>query len=347
MENYWNLFLEEQKNSIKSLKEIYDKEHVEEGHTISYICKKYNLPFNYVKSQLIDLNLPIIRRYYVSNGELIIKQFIESFYDGKIISHDRKLLGGQKEIDLYIPEFNLGIEYHGSFWHSNIEESKHQNKYLLAKKANIELIQLFDWELEEKEDIVFSLIKSRFGFYDHKINARDCLVKEISLKEYKLFCEENHMQGYAPSRIKLGLFHKDELVSIMSFSRPRSKSNHDYEMIRFCNKKYSSIRGGASKLFSYFTKNFNFSSIISFSDNRLFNGKLYEKLGFNYSHDSSPNYWYIKGQDKLSRISAQKHKLKNLLKEGFNPELSEKENMLSNGYRIIFDAGNKVFVYYK
>lgn len=119
-------------------------------------------------------------------------------------------------------------------------------------------------------------------------------------------------------------------------------------MIRYACRCDTLIIGAATKLFSYFCKNYEFKSIVTFSDNRLFEGKLYEKLGFTFSHETSPNYWYTTGENKISRISAQKHKLKDLLgEENFNDSLSEKDNMLLNGYRIVYDAGNKVFIFNK
>ena len=39
----------------------------------------------------------------------------------------------------------------------------------------------------------------------------------------------------------------------------------------------------------------------------------------------------------------QKHKLKNLLNENFDENLSERDNMINNGYRIYYDTGNLVY----
>jgi ABC-type Zn2+ transport system substrate-binding protein/surface adhesin len=45
-------------------------------------------------------------------------------------------------------------------------------------------------------------------------------------------------------------------------------------------------------------------------------------------------------------LKFQKHKLPEIL-EKFNPELSEKENVLANGYKIVKDCGSFVFTYLK
>lgn len=110
------------------------------------------------------------------------------------------------------------------------------------------------------------------------------------------------------------------------------------------NKKFTSIAGGASKLYKYFISNYKPSSVVSYADLRYSNGNLYKKLGFEFSHFSNPNYWYFKLPDMTlhSRVRFQKHRLCNLL-ENFDNNKTEVENMLNNGYRRIFDCGNAVY----
>ena len=58
------------------------------------------------------------------------------------------------EIDLYITEFHLGIEYNGSYWHSleNLNNrNTHLDKYDLAKQNGIILIQIFEWQWDNTE----------------------------------------------------------------------------------------------------------------------------------------------------------------------------------------------------
>ena len=60
--------------------------------------------------------------------------------------------------------------------------------------------------------------------------------------------------------------------------------------------------------------------------------------------NSEPSYWYIKGDKIWHRSNFQKHILKNKLSV-FDENKTESENMYINGYRRIWDCGNKVFVY--
>ena len=134
----------------------------------------------------------------------------------------------------------------------------------------------------------------------------------------------------------------------MTFGKSRYGKNYDWELLRFCNKKYTSVIGGASKLFKHFTKS-NTGIIVSYADMRRSTGNLYDTLGFELSHISEPNYWYWNKKKDLileSRIKYQKHKLGNILEE-YDANLTESENMYNNDYRKIYDCGNQVWEYKK
>jgi len=68
-------------------------------------------------------------------------------------------------------------------------------------------------------------------------------------------------------------------------------------------------------------------------------------VGFEFIEDSTPNYFWFKVNENIlySRIKFQKHKLENMLKN-FNKDISATENMYNNGYRKIYDCGNKVYI---
>jgi hypothetical protein len=158
------------------------------------------------------------------------------------------------------------------------------------------------------------------------------------------------MQGSDISTIRIGLYYKEELVSLMTFSKPRFTKLYEYELVRFCNKTNTSVIGGASKLFHHFVNSYKPKSIISYADKRYSDGKLYEKLKFSFKENTRLNYFYIKSIngknfEKISRYSAQKHNLKKLLPI-YNPNLSESENMFDNKYRRFWNCGNLVYTFF-
>ena len=294
-------------------------------------------------NNLIDLTLYPLHQP-LQQKEIV--KFIKTIYDGEIIENDRTILGG-KHLDIFLPELNIGIEYDGLYWHSEIfkEKNYHINKTKLCKDNNIFLIHIFEDEWLYKKDIVKSILKNKLNTITNRIYARKCVIKEINSFNCEKFLNENHIQGSCASKIKIGLYYNDELVSIMTFGNERicmgKKSiNDSYEMIRFCNKLDTNIIGGASKLFNYFIKTYNPKNIISYSNNRWFDGSLYKNLGLNYILESKPNYWYIIGNKRKHRFNFRKNKL---IDEGFNPSLTEHEIMLSRKIFRIYDCGNKKF----
>ena len=243
------------------------------------------------------------------------------------------------ELDIYLSNFNLAIEYNGSYWHSEGRKEKeyHLNKTKLCNEKGIQLLHIFDFD---DLDIWKSIISNKLGL-NNKIYARKCIIKELEYKEIKDFLIENHLQGSCVSKINLGLFYNEELVEVMTFGKPRFNKKYDYELLRLCTKKYSNVIGGASKLFKYFIQKYK-GSIISYANRRFSNGNIYKQLGFKELNKTEPNYWYVNGFEILSRYQCQKHKLNSLL-EDFKPELSEYENMSNNGYFRIYDCGNIVY----
>jgi hypothetical protein len=265
----------------------------------------------------------------------------------KVFSNKRDILNG-KELDVFIPSHNLAIEFNGLYWHSEKQgknKNYHLNKTKKCQEQGIKLVHMFEDEWINKKEIVKSILKSKLGIYKEKIGARKCIVKEINNKIAFDFLENNHIQGGINSKYNYGLFFENELISIISISKSRFKKDC-LEITRFANKLNYSIIGGFSKLFSFFKKNNNFNRLKTYADIRYFDGKVYEKNGFVFSHCSNPNYYYLdKNYNKrYNRIKFQKHKLKNLL-ENFNSSLTEWENMLNNGYDRIWNCGNKVYVY--
>jgi hypothetical protein len=270
-----------------------------------------------------------------SKFEIGVYEFFDS-HGYTPLSNVRTIIS-PKEIDLYIPSLNLAVECSGLYWHSEISAEKartyHYNKYKGCKDAGIRLITIFDDEWNNNRPLVESRLVHFMNKENEKIGARRCVVCEISSATSKDFIESNHLQGHANSTINLGLYHNDRLVSVMTFGKPRYNSDYQYELIRFCSS--ANIQGAASKLFTYFIKNYNPSSVISYSDNRWGWGQMYKNLGFNFSHETI-GYQYTNYNHRFSRHKFQKHKL---VEQGHDPSLTEWEIMQNLGYDRIWDCG--------
>ena len=279
-----------------------------------------------------------------SRMENEVFEFIKSIYDGKIVHGDRTVLC-PKELDIYLPDKKFAIEFDGIHWHTDGQGKGvdyHLSKTTGCQEKGIHLVHIFEDEWLDKRSIVEDRIKSMLGIGQTRIQARKCDMKEISSEEASEFMDRNHLQGTCASSFQYGLYHNGELVSVMTFGRPRFNESYDWELIRFASRAGCHVVGGASKLLAEFRKSHS-GSIISYADRRYSDGGLYERLGFTRTGVSSPNYWYIKGNLKLSRYQCQKHRLPALLGEYYFDDMTEEENMLFNGYERMYDCGNLVY----
>ena len=280
-------------------------------------------------------------------NELLL--FIKNNYDSEIVSNSKKIILGY-ELDIYIPDLKLAFEFNGLYWHNEL--SKDKNYHLIktdsCEKQNIQLIHIYEDDWEFKRDIVKSMILNKLGKTINKIYARKTEIKEITdNKLVRGFLNENHIQGFVGSSIKLGLFYENELVSLMTFGKKRKimngiSNNSELEMLRFCNKLNTNVIGGASKLFKYFIRNYNFKEITTYADRSQSNGKLYEILGFNFIHKTEPNYFYVVNRKREFRF---KYRKDVLIKEGYNANKSEHEIMLERGIYRIYNSGNIKYVH--
>lgn len=274
-----------------------------------------------------------------SEAEKEIISFLKEHYNGLIKSNDRTALG-YKEIDVLLPEINLGIEYNGNYWHTEAVVGKkyHFNKTNLAEKNKIKLIQIFEHEWNNKKDIVKSRILSNIGL-SKKIYARKTNIVNLTVEEKNNFLEKTHIQGKDNSSIYLGLNYENNLVACMTFGKPRFGGNYKYELIRYSSELNTNVVGGASKLLNHFKKNY-LGSIVSYADRKWSAGNMYEKLGFKLDHVTEPGYLYYNILKKTvhNRMNFQKHKLEKM--PFYDNSLSEYEIMKLNGYERIWDCGN-------
>jgi hypothetical protein len=243
----------------------------------------------------------------------------------------------------------LAFDFNGVYWHNELYKDRkyHLNKTEFFEKNNIKLIHIYEDDWIHKQDIIKSRILNLLG-KSEKIYARKCKIEEINdNKLVKKFLENSHLQGHVGSKIKIGLFYNDELVSLMTFGNLRKSmgqksSDRSYEMLRFCNKLNTNVIGGASKLFKYFLEKYDPKEVISYADRSWSNGDLYKKLGFELVHKTQPNYYYVIDGVRKHRFGFRKDKL---VKKGSDPNKTEHDIMLERKIYRIYDSGNLKYVF--
>jgi len=334
--------------SILDSQDLLEKEFISTGYNRYQLAKHLKVSASTIDKRLYKYG--ISDKYTFTNqstDEQDVADFIiENAPELSVIRNTRKICP-PKEIDIYIPEKNLAIEYCGLYYHTYNTGGKnrtyHQNKMIECGKRGVRLITIFSNEWGQKREICESRILSAIGKTPERIHARKCEVRKIARDGF-LFFTENHIQGGCGASVCYGLYHNEELVAAMSFGKPRFNKSYEHELLRFANRLNTTVVGGASKLFSAFIKEHSSKSILSYCDLRWGTGGVYEQLGFDCKTQyTSPNYFYTKSHATLeSRNKYQKKKLPKLL-SSFDESLSERQNMFANGYDMIYDCGNSVF----
>lgn len=305
-------------------------------------CNRCNLEF---ESRVSNGHIPVCPscdyKYFNGNSEMennLIKNVCELC---ELKKSDRNVLNG-KELDIYIPDKKLAIEFNGIYWHSELkgkDKNYHLDKTKKCESQNIDLIHIFENEWVEKENIIMNIIKTKLhtGF-KKEINANDCDVRIIKNEETKRFLKRNHIFGDDESDILIGLFYDDLIVSVLTIS----KNKTGFKIDRFCDKLNYYIDGSLIKLWDYF-KNKYIPLNVCIEINRRYNDcGLYLDLGFKKIKTNKPTYYYFKDKPPLfdkSHFTQKKLKYKF---DHYDPDLTEWENMKLNGYNRIWDCGNYI-----
>ena len=278
----------------------------------------------------------------ISKAENSIAEIIKE-YGIKVEQGNRKILNG-KEIDIFLPDYDIGIEYDGLKWHSDEyckDRLYHFKKTNECLNKGIGLIHIFEDEYYMHKEIVLSKIKHLLHINNEleKIDARKCIVNEITNKTASIFFEKNHIQGFSKSTVYLGCFKDKELIGAMSFIKRKEKC---WELNRCASDINYQCRGVIGKLLSYFKKHYEWNTIKTFADKKWIineNENLYSKLGFKKCIVLKPDYKYCKGNTK-ERINKDNFKKKLINKNhDLSSSMSKTEMAKKLGYHKIWDCG--------
>jgi very-short-patch-repair endonuclease len=159
------------------------------------------------------------QHFFQSTGEREVSEFINSV-NIKTINNTRNIISPY-ELDIYLPEHNLAIEYNGLYWHSEQQgkdRNYHKKKHDLCKEQGIQLITIFEDEWQQKQEQVKNKIISLLNKDNRKIiYARKTNIINVTTKNKSCFFEHNHIQGNGPGSINIGLDYEGTLVACMSF----------------------------------------------------------------------------------------------------------------------------------
>lgn len=300
-----------------------------------------------------------IVQYYCSKYQ-IQSQFTGSSYERQLhdwlddqgieyLTNQRTVLT-PKEVDIYIPSANLAIEINGCYWHSpttqtRITKNYHKEKTQLALDANVKLMHIWDHQMYNPVlfDIIKSKIKYKCGLISDRLYARKCVIScNVDTHIQKQFQISTHIQGYRANNITYGLYESGKLVALIGLHKI-----HDgvYDLSRY--SSIGNVVGGFQKLLKAFLRDFPNCTHIETYANMMFTTSIvdnvYTTSGFEFIEWTDPNYFYAKGNTRVSRHKCMKHRLSSWL-PSFDQTLSEYENMVMNGWYRVYDCGHAKYM---
>ena len=348
------MFVEKAK-SIHNDRYDYSKVEYVNAHTkVCIVCPEHGEFWQTPNNHLNGNGCPLCKNRKIGD---VLRDTVEDFTKKSNEIHDitdcLKALSPQqrnREIDVYIPSLNLGIEYNGLHWHSERlgkDKNYHLDKLNKCNEQGIKLIQIFEDEWINHREICESKLKQICGLNRNpKIFARKCKVVEITDKnEVYEFLDKNHIQGRTGFTIALGAYYNNELVGVMTFKKEK---NGYWDLNRFATDINHQCIGIGGKLFKHFIRNYSFIEIKSFADRRWTTdptNNLYTKLGFEFDSYVPPTYWYYKDGEIIRH-----HKFgfrKQILHKRYGLPLGLKESEMAErlGYTRIWDCGLIKYVY--
>ena len=173
---------------------------------------------------------------------------------------------------------------------ASIQIKVHQHQVHIDIEGHIMNCWLDEWE--DKQGIILSRLNSLLG-QNKRIHGRSCEVRLLPKQIAESFLNQHHVLGFAQAYYKLGLYKKDELLAIATFSKGRKmnrlpEGKKSFELIRFCNASGITVVGGLSKLLKHFISLTEAGDIMTYIDKDQSEGKAFIKLGFKLHSESNP-----------------------------------------------------------
>lgn len=142
------------------------------------------------------------------------------------------------------------------------------------------------------------MIKNRLQGQE-KINRSNYDIRLIeNPKTLRYFFEENHLDGYSSSKFAVAAFRNEKLISCATFRKyKQGRYKGELELARFCSDQDENSYGAFGKILKYaknYAKQQGYKQIVSFSDNRISQGRVYKNNGFRLieGSDKKLNYYY-------------------------------------------------------
>jgi len=240
---------------------------------------------------------------------------------------------GDVSVDVWCPDIALAVEHNGELFHADISMQgkavpvdRHLKKQQAVEATGARLIQFWGTEWAGRRMQCEAILRRAAGVPEPAIGARRLRVVELDSGTATRFYDRHHVQGAPRGGRHFGLVgHDGSTAACMTFSATADVRGaaalsgahaHEVRLTRFASS--GRVVGGASRLLAAGRRAFPGATIVSYSDPRLFTGKMYAALGFRRDATLPPDYSYYvpngralfhKSQFQRSRLESWRQRL--------------------------------------
>ena len=300
-------------------------------------------------AKLIGISGVVIRRlankfdsfdlfnYTKSYQETEAQDFIRDLLPNEVLRFNVNILD-RKEIDIYIPNRNIGIEYNGSLWHNgnNHPRNYHREKTEIANRKGIDLIHIFDYQWLYNFDVVEDIIKHRFGLIETKIGARKCQIKIVDTEVFNEFIETNSLYHAKPvEKQVVGLICGEELVMGASYIQ----HGDEVEILEIQGKIGLCVQGGVSRLLKAIERKTSVSKFVMKFNFTTFSGNTFKKLDWKFGVSLIPRRSWVRYKHFFYEDEMTSEVITGF---GLKPNASKEkvlEYLMGHQYNAVYDCG--------
>jgi len=280
----------------------------------------------------------------ISNPEKEIVEFLKSL-NIVIEEGTREIIRNPNnarkwELDIFLPEYNVAIEFNGIYYHSTARQNNinfHKEKTDACLEKGIFLLHIFEDDFNAKKDLIFARIKQLIG-KSKPILFEQIEVKTIDVSLASEFLNNNHIHGATKATFHYGLFQKNILISVTGFLKGRkgTKNSNKYEIVRHATNRH--VVDSLEIVLKEFKNNFS-ETLYTFCDNSFYSYQDYVKVGFIKIRKTLPDYKYVVKSKRENKSQWKKQDIKIKLPDIYSDNKTIKEMMLEAKIYKIYDCG--------
>ena len=319
-----------------------------EEHIWKWRCKKCGHEIEFAWKYWQSKKCPKCQPYNYRGLQTEVYDYVKSICKEHTVRIDCKnILSNGKQLDIYIEDLNIAIEFNGCFWHNSdkgvygkdpLPMMYHFEKSSECDDSGIRLIHIFEDEWLNHKKLCKSKLKKLICSYKLRhIDSALCEIAEVDDVTKQLYLNKYTFYGNDGSSKQYCLKCHDKIIAMMTFSKTRNNKQYNWQILNYIEVNSIVVDNGFDTLLNYFKYTINNNDTICYYASRDWeNVNDYKCMKF--VELKKPHvYWTIKSQ-RIKNYIVNEVYAKQICKT-YNDSLSLVENMNNNGYYRIYDSG--------